>query len=221
MPPANSFSALMDFSSIDASRRVKRSPKVVKPAAPVLVISSTAPTSGDGGGSGTTAVNGESNGLLHRLSNKWTVYAHLPHDTDWSIASYKEILTASHIEEMIALTEAMPPSVVSNCMLFIMRDNVKPIWEDKYNKDGGCFSYKINNNSVVDIWKKLSYKLVGNTLLKNNQNNNVNGITISPKKNFCIIKIWMSNCSNKDPETIDYFKGLTSYGCLFKKHIVK
>ena len=25
----------------------------------------------------------------HALANKWTMWAHLPHDTDWSISSYK------------------------------------------------------------------------------------------------------------------------------------
>ena len=49
----------------------------------------------------------------------------------------------------------------------------------------------------------------------------VNGITISPKKNFCIIKIWLNNCANQNPETINYsnIEGFTSYGSLFKKHL--
>ena len=48
---------------------------------------------------------------------------------------------------------------------------------------------------------------------------NITGITISPKKNFCIIKIWMSDCSHQNPGVITLdVKGLTAQGCLFKKH---
>ena len=36
-----------------------------------------------------------------------------------------------------------PDNIVLNCMLFLMLDNVLPMWEDKNNCKGGCFSYKI------------------------------------------------------------------------------
>jgi hypothetical protein len=49
--------------------------------------------------------------------------------------------------------------------------------------------------------------------------NCVTGITISPKKNFCIIKIWMSDCNNQNPNVVTAdVKGLSPQGCLFKKH---
>ena len=39
----------------------------------------------------------ESNDLVkeettHVLEDTWVLYAHLPHDTDWTLKSYKEIL---------------------------------------------------------------------------------------------------------------------------------
>ena len=30
---------------------------------------------------------------FHSLSDKWSLWAHLPHDTDWSLNSYKNIYT--------------------------------------------------------------------------------------------------------------------------------
>jgi hypothetical protein len=106
-------------------------------------------------------------------------------------------------------------------MLFIMRDGIKPIWEDPKNRNGGCFSYKISNKDVHNVWKELTYVMVGNTISKQTSFvNSVSGITISPKKNFCIIKLWMSNCLNQNPEIVTQdIKGLSSQGCLFKKHI--
>ena len=47
----------------------------------------------------------------------------------------------------------------------------------------------------------------------------VTGITISPKKNFCIVKIWMTNCEHQNPQIVtNDVKHIISQGCLFKKH---
>jgi hypothetical protein len=157
---------------------------------------------------------------FHMLSDKWSLWAHLPHDTDWSINSYKKIHTVTSVEETIALIETLPDILVKNCMLFFMREGIKPTWEDPKNRSGGCFSYKVSNKNVYDVWKELSYLLVGNTI--SNLPSfvaGVTGITISPKKNFCIIKIWMSNCLNQNPAIVtSEVKYIIPQGCLFKKH---
>jgi hypothetical protein len=154
------------------------------------------------------------------LSNKWVLWAHLPHDTDWTIKSYKKILGFNALEDIIALNQTISDCVVKNCMLFLMLDNVTPLWEDKQNINGGCFSFKVNNKNVVTSWKRIVYCLIGNsitndkTILKN-----ITGITISPKKSFCIIKIWLSNCNHQNPRLLSKNIGLNFDGCLFKKHI--
>jgi hypothetical protein len=156
----------------------------------------------------------------HKLSDNWTLWAHLPHNTDWSVKSYIKISTLSTVEETIGVTETLPTILVENCMLFLMRDGIKPTWEDPKNRNGGCFSYKVFNKHVYSVWKELTYVVVGDTVSKQlNFVNKVSGITISPKKNFCIIKIWMSDCSNQNPAAvIADITDLHSQGCLFKKH---
>lgn len=156
----------------------------------------------------------------NNLSGKWTIWAHLPHDIDWSIKSYKEIFTVSTVEETIAITETLPPILVQNCMLFWMREGIKPTWEDPKNRNGGCFSYKVVNKSVYETWKELTYSVLGNTLSKQSSFvDKVTGFTISPKKNFCIVKIWMADCANQNPSIItNEIKGIISQGCIFKKH---
>lgn len=156
---------------------------------------------------------------FHKLQNKWALWAHLPHDTDWSINSYKLVSTFSSVEEAIVLFETIPEKMVTNCMLFIMKDKINPTWEDVHNRRGGSFSYKVSNKSVCNVWKKLSYSLVGETLVSDNTMlGTINGITISPKKNFCILKIWMSTCTYQNPAIIRKITDLTPNGCLFKKH---
>ena len=154
------------------------------------------------------------------LQNKWNIWAHLPHDTEWSISSYKQIYKFTTVEETIAISETLPDVLVKNCMLFIMKDGIMPIWEDPNNKEGGCFSYKISNKHVYEIWKNLTYVLLGETISTNSSFvNNVNGITISPKKNFCIVKIWMKTCEFQNPTMVtNEINGISPQGCLFKKH---
>ena len=48
---------------------------------------------------------------------------------------------------------------------------------------------------------------------------NINGITISPKKNFCIMKVWVANCLFQDATVIRDVEGVSSHGCLFKRHV--
>ena len=156
---------------------------------------------------------------FHKLSHNWTLWAHLPHDTNWAAASYKKIYEFDTAEQAIAVFEVLPPKLVMNCMLFLMRSGIVPMWEDAQNRNGGCFSYKVANKEVNSAWKQLSYVTVGETISTNmNVIPIVNGITISPKKNFCIIKIWMANCNFQNAGIIRELEGITAHGCLFKKH---
>jgi hypothetical protein len=156
---------------------------------------------------------------FHNLSDKWTLWAHLPHNTDWTLKSYIPISTFKTLEDAIAVTESLPQALVENCMLFIMKEGITPMWEDQKNRNGGCFSYKVLNKNVVKAWSELTYRVVGGSISNGNAFvKSVTGITISPKKNFCIIKIWMSNCDHQNPSVVSPVKGLQSQGCLFKKH---
>lgn len=167
-----------------------------------------------------TETNSSSEETFHPLSKNWTLWAHLPHNTDWTLKSYIPISTFTTIEQTIGVTETLPPVLVENCMLFIMKEGIKPIWEDPNNRNGGSFSYKVLNKNVYKVWKDLTYIIVGGTISKHQGFVNcVTGITISPKKSFCIIKIWMADCKNQNPEIVtDDIKGLSPQGCLFKKH---
>ena len=84
----------------------------------------------------------------HDLSDEWCFWAHLPHDTDWSLNSYKNIYNLKTAEDTIALNESLPSGLVNNCMLFVMRKGITPLWEDPKNREGGCFSYKVSNKTV-------------------------------------------------------------------------
>ena len=73
--------------------------------------------------SGTMEIMATSSEVTHPLYDKWVLWAHLPHDTDWSIKSYKKIMTVKSIEEMVALYSAIPEKLIKNCMMFVMRES--------------------------------------------------------------------------------------------------
>ena len=155
---------------------------------------------------------------FHPLGTQWMFWAHLPHDIDWSMASYIPIMKITYVEELITLAHTLPDKLVSSCMLFYMRGGIHPTWEDVHNRGGGCFSYKIANKSVPECWKDLSYAISGETLSDDAElNRAITGMSISPKKGFCILKIWMTNCSHQNP-TMLKSGHLKAAGCIFKRH---
>jgi len=155
----------------------------------------------------------------HILFDKWVLWTHLPHDTNWSLKSYIKICKVENVEDMIALNNSLPDQLIKNCMLFLMRDKILPMWEDPKNSEGGCFSFKIINKNIAKVWKDISYLLTGDTLSEDQKLlNNITGITVSPKKSFCILKIWLSSLEHQNVKKINTIENLPVHGCIFKKH---
>lgn len=155
----------------------------------------------------------------HKLNDTWNLWIHLPHDSDWSIKSYKKLMTCNYVEEIISLMEFLPDDMITFSCLFLMRDGINPMWEDPQNRDGGCFSYKVSNKNVVNTWRNISYALACCAIVNDKKYYDViTGITISPKKNFCIIKIWLSTTKYQNPSIINEICSIVPNGCLFKKH---
>ena len=164
----------------------------------------------------------DSSMCVNKLNSKWTLWIHLPHDTNWEINSYKKIYTFDYLEQAVCLLNYIEENLVINCMLFIMRGDIKPIWEDEKNKNGSCYSYKINNKVVYNIWKSMALLMISENILNETDiQENINGITVSPKKNFCIIKLWFSsNVNNTTNITINKdIKELENYEGIFKQHM--
>jgi translation initiation factor 4E len=157
----------------------------------------------------------------HNLSQVWCLWAHLPQDDNWEPNSFKKIINLTTVEETLAIIETLPEVLVKNCMFFVMKDGIQPIWEDPQNRKGGCFSYRIINKHILQVWKELVFVLVGNTLSPDkNFMNTVTGISLSPKKQFCVVKIWMSNCNHQNPQMVTTtIENFTPEGCLFKNHV--
>ena len=157
---------------------------------------------------------------VRRLIRSWTLFYHLPDDKRWTLASYPTIIKGmDSVEKITAMNRELSDDTIRFAMLFIMAEGISPMWEDSNNRNGGCFSYKVFNKEVPEVWRTLICHLCGHTLMKRKDNMQyVNGLTISPKKNFCIIKIWLSCCTLQDTSIIVDIVNLPNLGSIFRKH---
>jgi hypothetical protein len=164
--------------------------------------------------------------ILHPLRNKWNIYYNIPstmyqkptESNSWN--SHKLLMSnIDTAEQCIDCIELFPETVVKGTTLFMMKNGCQPEWETVENRNGGDFSFKIPNKYVYSIWRHVSYSLCGETLtVDKNHMEFVNGISISPKKSFCILKIWMNHCSLQQPSIFITIPNLDKEGCYFEEH---
>lgn len=130
----------------------------------------------------------------HQLSNKWTVWFHKLYDDNWTINSYIELYTFDTIEEFWSVFNSLIP-YMKNGILFIMKNGIKPIWEDPINIEGCTESFVSDKINHVEQWRELCMGLISNNLLTTDENI-LNGISCCPKKKGYLFKLWLKNCKD-------------------------
>lgn len=126
------------------------------------------------------------------LNDCWALHFHDPDDTDWTDKSYKLIGNVSSVQDWQMANNSFS-DLWQRGMFFVMREHIKPLWEDEHNKDGGCLSFKVNKPDAGFFWFKLTALALGETLTKDPENSEkICGVSISPKRNYCILRIWTS-----------------------------
>jgi hypothetical protein len=155
--------------------------------------------------------------MVYYLNDLWALYFHDPYDMNWDEKSYKFLCTMNSVDDFIN-TFIVFRDLWSRGMFFIMREHIMPRWEHEENKNGGCFSYKIMKPELDDKWFNICSQVLGEILSDDdNYTQNINGISISPKKNYYIIRIWLKDNkkSNKDMYKFDIPKYST---LMYKSH---
>lgn len=147
------------------------------------------------------------------LPSRWTLYHHDPENKDWGISGYDVVFPGiSNAEEANTLCSKISEDAIKHTMWFLMRDPVTPRWEDPANADGGYYQYRVANKYAVEVWRMLFLKCCSEELVASNtvtSSNTVNGITISPRKFFCTIKIWLNK--KVEESAISPIPNLTHY----------
>lgn len=139
------------------------------------------------------------------LPDLWSVYFHDPNNKDWNLASYIKLYDVGTVQEFWQIHECLSPRL-RNGMFFFMRADCFPCWDDPANINGGCLSVKVLKENLETFWQELSMRISGETLLRAEHNNKyhlVNGISTSPKKYFCVVKIWLRSDEIGDKKFFD------------------
>jgi hypothetical protein len=145
------------------------------------------------------------NFMQEKLSNYYRVLGHHNEDKSWDYISYYNITTLNNWFDVSSFLSTLN-TVKGECSLtdfdiFVMKNEISPMWEDLENRNGSICSVKID--SLVDgyeIFRVLLANICNNTLLcfSSETWNTINGISFSSKKidnikddNYCvIIKLW-------------------------------
>ena len=166
---------------------------------------------------------------VHPLKSTWVIWYHNPSDNNWETNSYYKLYEINTLEDFFMFQNTWKNNLprLNLSMMFMMKklDNyeyIYPMWEDKNNQPGGCWSFKVPSTTINNVWLQLCFHILTNNVgLSEEVNNTINGISFSPKKGFCIVKIWNStidiqtiNSLNND---INEFMDLKT--CIYKSHI--
>jgi hypothetical protein len=132
--------------------------------------------------------------MNNKLNNTYNVWFHDANNTDFSINSFYNIAKFDNIKDYLIINQTLRNNykMLLNGMFFIMKDEIKPLWNDDSNRDGGCISWKIDKHDSLNYWENLLLLLITNNLPLEFNKYGINGISINPKKNCNIIKVWLS-----------------------------
>lgn len=134
------------------------------------------------------------------LHDVWTYRFHDPEDPNWNLDSYHHLADLSTVDDFWDVHLATMP-YIRRGMFFVMREHVFPCWDDKHNITGGCLSMKVLKSDVAEFWEHLVMHVIGERMLAPSAQACValpdgtpaiNGLSVSPKRFFCIVKIWLA-----------------------------
>jgi len=156
----------------------------------------------------------------YKINSKWCLWYHSIKDDKWTKDSYKKIINISNLLDYNFLQKNFEKQHLQNGMFFIMREDIFPTWEDPDNRLGGCISFKVLSNDILDSWNKLFLNLISENISLNETDfNEINGISIAPKKEFNIIKIWLRNDTNEYKNLVKQIEpNFKLDNALYKKH---
>jgi Eukaryotic initiation factor 4E len=127
----------------------------------------------------------------------WTLYYHDPNNNDYSLASYIEIFTVTNVPEFWMIVDGIPDKMWESGMFFFMRKGIPPLWDAIENDKGGAWSKKVDAVDTHAVFIDCMVHCIAESLLKS-KNEVVSGVTVSPKGQFHIVKVWNSTTTVSD-----------------------
>ena len=155
-----------------------------------------------------------------KLNSNWCLWYHSINDNSWTNNSYKLIYTIRNLYDIKLINDTILTHHLQNGMFFIMRENIFPTWEDPENREGCCISFKVPGSSLKKQWDFILNRLLTEDIMKDQQMySKINGLSISPKKEFNIVKLWLRENNENYTEFIkEYPPFFVKDKSIHKKH---
>lgn len=155
------------------------------------------------------------------LNEEWNLWYHSINEDNWQKGSYQKLLSLKTLFDYQLIKTTFKQNHYQNGMFFCMKETIFPNWEDPLNRQGGCLSFKVSSKDILSEWNHILFNCINQVILKEN-NEEVNGISISPKKEFNIIKIWfIRNTPEKYRQLFNISRPLLSIeNSVFRKHTI-
>lgn len=156
----------------------------------------------------------------YKLNTNWCLWYHSINDNSWTNNSYKLVYTIRNLYDIKLINDTILTHHLQNGMFFIMREGIFPTWEDPDNREGCCISFKVPGSTLKNQWDFILIRLVTEDLVKDQVNySKINGLSISPKKEFNIVKIWLRENNENYTELIkEYPPFYIQSKSIHKKH---
>lgn len=135
-----------------------------------------------------------------QLGNTYTLWCHDVNNKFWDIDSYKQLMTFNDVSSFWKLINNLNKMGIKYNHFFLMKGNIEPTWEHEENRNGGVCSLKTEIHKASEMFEYLTTKMVSGELSM--YPDDINGISISPKNNWAIIKIWNSDMKHDLSKTL-------------------
>ena len=162
---------------------------------------------------------------MEKLNDTWCLwYHHDPHK--WTVSSFTKLCTISTVAEYWSMIDGLKAdAALLSEHIYIMRDGVSPLWEDSRNREGGCWSVKVDLKDAFTVFAKIVAGVVGENSMYDKENNNlsghITGVSFCAKNSFnVIIQIWNDSSALNKVSLLNPFltQGLVA-DTIFRSHI--
>jgi hypothetical protein len=162
------------------------------------------------------------------LNTQYTVWVHRNDCNDWTESSYKSVYVIDSIGTFWKFFNNFHMLNKEENQFFIMKDKIKPIWEDNNNRIGGCYSMKLDcydkngkDDLASEVMISLCILIMNESLVP--ENGMINGISYSIKNRSVLIKIWTRNFNYNMEEKfpkglLSKFNNIVKNRVLYKKN---
>ncbi|KAI5783769.1 translation initiation factor eIF 4e-like domain-containing protein [Pyronema domesticum] len=84
--------------------------------------------------------------------------------------------------------------------MHLFKKDVKPLWEDPFNVNGGAWTFRVPKDKGLDFWREILMMAIGEILqevVHVKKGDDICGVSISVRFNSYLIQVWTKDATNE------------------------